>query len=56
MPEFYPISKSSSKPNGYRGSPTYTKITNMVSTTMVFDLCTCKWGTFALVGDLLQSH
>ena len=28
----------------YRGSPTYTKITNMVSTTTVFGLCTCKWG------------
>ena len=29
----------------YRRSPTYT----------VFDLCTCKWGVLALVGDLLQS-
>ena len=28
----------------YRGSPTYTKITNTVSTTPVFGLCTCKWG------------
>ena len=28
----------------YRGSPTYTKITNTVSTTTVFSLCTCKWG------------
>ena len=28
----------------YRGSPTYTKITNTVSTTTVFGLCTCKWG------------
>ena len=28
----------------YRGSPTYTKITNMVSTTTVLGLCTCKWG------------
>ena len=28
----------------YRGSPTYKKITNTVSTTMVFGLCTCKWG------------
>ena len=34
----------------YRGSPTYTKITNTVSTTSVFGLCTCKWGI------LLQSH
>ena len=40
----------------YRGSPTYTKITNMVPTTMAFGLCTCKWGIFALVGDPLQSH
>ena len=40
----------------YRGSPTYTKITNMVSTTMVFGLCMCMWGISALVGDLLQSH
>ena len=39
----------------YRGSPTYTKITNRVSTTSVFGLCMCKWGIFAL-GDLLQSH
>ena len=28
----------------YRGSPTYMKITNTVSTTTVFVLCTCKWG------------
>ena len=28
----------------YRQSPTYTKITNTVSTTMVFGLCICKWG------------
>ena len=28
----------------YRGSPTYTKITNTVSITTVFGLCTCKWG------------
>ena len=40
----------------YRGSPTYTKITNTISTTTVFGLCTCKWGIFALVGDLLQCH
>ena len=40
----------------YRGSPTYTKITNTVSTNTVFGLCTCKWGIFALVGDPLQSH
>ena len=37
-------------------SPTYTKITNTVSTTTVFGLCTCKCGIFALVGDLLQFH
>ena len=35
----------------YRGSPTYTKITTMVSTNTVFGLCTCKWGILALVGD-----
>ena len=29
----------------------YTKITNTVSTTTVFGLCTCKWGIFAVVGD-----
>ena len=40
----------------YRGSPTYTKITNTVPTTMVLGLCTCKWLIFALVGDPLQSH
>ena len=40
----------------YRGSPTYTKITNTVSTTTVFGLCMCKWGVFELVGDPLQSH
>ena len=28
----------------YRGSPTYTKITNTVSTNTVFGLCMCKWG------------
>merc|ERR1712008_300778 len=45
-----------SKPTSaiYRGSPTYTKITNTVSTTTVFGLCMCKCGIFALVGDLLQ--
>ena len=32
----------------YRGSPTYIKITNTVSTITVFGLCTCKWGIFAL--------
>ena len=32
----------------YRGSPTYMKITNMVSTTMVFGLCTCIWGIFCV--------
>ena len=38
------------------GPPLTQKVTNTVSTTMVFGLCTCKWGIFALVGDLLQSH
>ena len=38
----------------YKGSPTYMKTTNTVSTTMVFGICTCKWGIFALVGDFLQ--
>ena len=38
------------------GSPTYTKITNTVSTTTVFGLCMCKWGIFSLVGDPIQSH
>ena len=32
----------------YRGSPTYTKITNTVSTTTIFGLCTCKWGDFCV--------
>ena len=37
----------------YRGSPTYTKITNTVSTTTVFALCTHRWGIFAVVRDPL---
>ena len=40
----------------FRGSPTYTKISNMVSTTMVFGLCTCKWGIFPLVGPYSPSN
>ena len=28
----------------YRGSPTYMKITNTISTTTVFGICMCKWG------------
>ena len=46
----------------YRGSPTYTKITDTISTTTVFGLsmciflCMCKWGIFALVEDPIQSH
>ena len=40
----------------YRGSPTYMKITNAVPYFRGFGLCTRKWGIFALVGDLLQSH
>ena len=51
----YPCSLASSLLN-IQGAPTYTKITNTVSTTTVFGLCTCKWGIFALVGDPLQSH
>ena len=30
--------------SNYRGSPTYTKITNTVSTNTFFGLCMCKWG------------
>ena len=40
----------------YRGSPTYAVFTTADPTTTVFGLCTCKWGIFVLVGDLLQSH
>ena len=40
----------------YRGSPTYTKITNTVSTTTVFWLMYVQVGDFRVVGDLLQSH
>ena len=32
------------------------KISNKVSTTKIFGLCTCKWGIFALGGDLVQFH
>ena len=39
-----------------QGVPTYTKITNMVSTTMVFWLMYLQMGIFTLLGDLLQSH
>ena len=44
--DFHTISEFMKGPShlGYRGSPTYTKITNTVSTTTVFGLCTCKWG------------
>ena len=36
---------------------TQTKITNMVSTTTIFGLCTCKWKILVLVGDhAVQSH
>ena len=28
----------------------------MVTTTMVFGLCMCKWGIFALVGEPLHPH
>ena len=40
----------------YRGSPTYTKITNAVSHFCSFSLCMCKWGNFVLVESLEQSH
>ena len=40
----------------YRGSPTYTKITNAVPYFSVFGLCTRKWGIFELIRDLQQSH
>ena len=40
----------------YRGSHTYSKITNTVSNTKVLGLCTCKRGIFAFVEDPLQSH
>ena len=40
----------------YRGSHTSAKITNAVPYFHSFSLCTRKWGIFALVGDLLQSH
>ena len=42
--------------NKYRGSPTYTKITNTVSTTTVLGLCICKWGNQRQQGTTVQSH
>ena len=39
-----PLSQDLASKNSYRGSPTYTKITNTVSTNTFFGLCTCKWG------------
>ena len=38
--------------SNYRSPPNYTKITNVVPHLRGFDLCTCKWGNFALV----ESH
>ena len=40
----------------YKGSPAYAVFTTMDPTTAMFGLCTRKWGIFAFVGDLLQSH
>ena len=40
----------------HRVFPTYTVFTTADPTTAVFYLCMCKWGIFALVGDLLQSN
>ena len=40
----------------YRGSPTYTKITNTVSATTVFGLCTSKWRNQRQYGTTVQSH
>ena len=37
-------------------SPTYAVFTTVDPTTMIFGLCTSKWGGFALVGGTLQSH
>ena len=39
--------KNLRKSSTHMGSPTYTKITNTVSTTTIFGLCMCKWGIFA---------
>ena len=40
----------------YSGSPNYAKISNAVPYFRGYGLCMSKWGIFALVGDLLQSH
>ena len=40
----------------YRGSPTYGVFTTSDPTTVIFDLCMCKWGIFALVGYPLESQ
>ena len=40
----------------YMGSPTYAVLTAVDPTTTILGLWMCKWGIFALVGDLLQSH
>ena len=36
------VTHSTKSKQWYRGSPTYTKITNTISTTTVFGLCMCK--------------
>ena len=38
----------------YRGSPTYTNVTNTVSTTMIFGLCMCKWGNHSPINTNLM--
>ena len=40
----------------YRGSPTYEVFTAVDPTTIIFGLCTRKWGILALFGDPLQSN
>ena len=42
--DVHPQVKSTQNMGRYRGSPTYTKITNTVSTNTFFGLCMCKWG------------
>ena len=50
------VCKSYGELSLYSGSPNYVKITNAVPYFRGYGLCTSKWGIFALVGDLLQSH
>ena len=42
--ELSTVSVMSLQSKGTGRPPTYTKITNMVSATTFFGLCTCKWG------------